>query len=289
MYYIYVNNNRGLIDNCFYFDICNNSANLVSPHTHSFHEIVFVRKGILRHFINGTYFDITENTLFFIRNTDKHSYENFNVSNSYCEWMNFAFNDEDLQNILSYFQNDSLLQRLFSPQYPPQVLLSSYDKNVFIEKFKKLHTYNLNPSKEKKYEVRLFLFEVLTKYFLGATAPQTEGKDWFHSLISAMMKYENFTRGYPRLLELCPKSKATLQRAIQKEYGVSATEFCNNLRLAYVSQQLLVSNTPISDIFFNAGFFNLSYAYKLFRKKYGVSPTTYRKSQTSQALPTANA
>ncbi len=49
-------------------------------------------------------------------------------------------------------------------------------------------------------------------------------------------------------------------------------------RLNHASQQLIHTDEPISAIAIASGFNDLSYFYKVFRAKLGVSPLTYRKS-----------
>lgn len=59
--------------------------------------------------------------------------------------------------------------------------------------------------------------------------------------------------------------------------GVTLSEFVNDLRLSFIANMLKNSNHDIADIVFDSGFGNLSWASDLFKKKYGVTMSEYRK------------
>lgn len=103
MYFINLTPETALIDNCFHFDRLNNFATAVEPHTHTAYcEILLVRKGVMQHFVNNASLALKENTLIFIRNTDKHYFSTASSQKNTCEWLNFAFHDDILQSMLNF-------------------------------------------------------------------------------------------------------------------------------------------------------------------------------------------
>jgi len=58
--------------------------------------------------------------------------------------------------------------------------------------------------------------------------------------------------------------------------GVTVSEFINDLRLNYVANMLSNSNHTITEIIFESGFNNISWANELFKKKYGSSMRQFR-------------
>ena len=89
----------------------------------------------------------------------------------------------------------------------------------------------------------------------------------------------NFIIGLDRLLELTPKTREHTLRSIKKHIGVTATEYINTLRLNYVANMLRNSNHSISDIIFESGFNNISWASTLFHQKFGMSMREYRNNE----------
>ena len=80
-------------------------------------------------------------------------------------------------------------------------------------------------------------------------------------------------------LTLSGKSREHLSRSIKKYMGVSLSSFINELRLHFVANMLKNSNHDIADIVFESGFGDLSWAAELFRKKYGMTMSQYRKNR----------
>lgn len=76
-------------------------------------------------------------------------------------------------------------------------------------------------------------------------------------------------------MNISGKSREHLSRTIKKYYGVSFTEYINNI---YIANSLITTNIPITDLIYDAGFENLSYAYVLFKKKFCTTPRVMRES-----------
>ena len=55
------------------------------------------------------------------------------------------------------------------------------------------------------------------------------------------------------------------------------TEYLNTVRLNVAKDLLITSNYNLSEIAREAGYTDLSYFSKLFKKEYGISPSKYRK------------
>ena len=78
-------------------------------------------------------------------------------------------------------------------------------------------------------------------------------------------------------------SRKKLTQEFRKTFGVSITEYANNLRLR--KARLMIQNDPDFSIGFiakSAGFTDQGYFGKLFYKKYGISPTEMQKRCKSE-------
>ena len=69
---------------------------------------------------------------------------------------------------------------------------------------------------------------------------------------------------------------------MKKYYNITASDFINDLRLTFVANRLLNSDTPIIDICYESGFSNLGWMYTLFKKKYTASPSAFRKKNKAK-------
>lgn len=68
-----------------------------------------------------------------------------------------------------------------------------------------------------------------------------------------------------------------MARSLRQYYHISPTELVSELRLEHAAKLLLISNLNVTDICYECGFENLSWFYKSFAQKYGVTPAEYRK------------
>ena len=64
---------------------------------------------------------------------------------------------------------------------------------------------------------------------------------------------------------------------MKKYMGMTVSEYINSLRLNYITNMLRDSNHGVTEIVFESGFNNISWASGLFKKKYGMTMSQYRK------------
>lgn len=74
-------------------------------------------------------------------------------------------------------------------------------------------------------------------------------------------------------LHLCEKQ---VLRVIKKEYGCSFSEYVHQKRLSVASMMLKHTDMNVSEIARRVGFENDNYFYRVFKKKYGETPSEYR-------------
>jgi len=74
-------------------------------------------------------------------------------------------------------------------------------------------------------------------------------------------------------------SASHFMKYFKNTMGTSFTCYLNEYRLTMASRLLLSSDTPILLIANDVGFDNLSYFNRLFKKRFGTTPSNYRKSR----------
>ncbi len=111
--------------------------------------------------------------------------------------------------------------------------------------------------------------------------PRTEIVDpppaWLSAACNAMQKEENFPRGLERFIELAGKSQEHVTRSMHDHYGQTPTEFINTIRLDRAAYRMRASTDDILSIAYSVGFNNSSHFIALFKKRYGVTPSAYRR------------
>ena len=83
-------------------------------------------------------------------------------------------------------------------------------------------------------------------------------------------------------------NKDYMRQIFKKEMGLSPLDYLNELRLSNAIKLLSGNREPqymINEISFLCGFYDVGYFTRMFRKKYGKTPSEYRKSILEQQKP----
>lgn len=81
------------------------------------------------------------------------------------------------------------------------------------------------------------------------------------------------------LLALTGLSRSSFARQFKQHSGRSFSEFLNGLRLEAACRELIESGRPVLDIALGAGFTQVSFFNRLFRRTYGCSPSAFRTTR----------
>lgn len=90
----------------------------------------------------------------------------------------------------------------------------------------------------------------------------------------------------PQLSRLCFFSEYHFMRFFKKYIGISCLEYIKNLRLEKAASRLAQGGLSVLEVSLSCGFSNLSYFYREFKKKYGMTPKKFiRESPSLPFLP----
>ena len=79
----------------------------------------------------------------------------------------------------------------------------------------------------------------------------------------------------------CDYSQSHFMKYFKHAMGVSFIEYLNDYRLTMAAKLLLASDSTILSVSQEVGFENLSYFNRSFKRKYGQTPSAYRKDVRS--------
>ena len=110
------------------------------------------------------------------------------------------------------------------------------------------------------------------------TRPQLE--DEHTAKLKLVLEY--IGEHYPEELTIrswqdCVSSANIILCAFQEIYGMSCLEYIKNLRLEKAASRLAQGGQSVLEVSLSCGFANLSYFYREFRKKYGMTPKQFIK------------
>ena len=244
------------------------------PHNHNYYELFMVVKGNVCHIINGQEQFLSEGHLLFIRDFDLHDYKS--CDGKYFEFLNLAFSRETLSLLLDFMGKGFPFHDLLKAPFPPIVSLSSREEETLVYDFIDLSQHS-DPD-YVRFKARTLLTHIFSNFFYRYTESQSNVPEWLEITCEKMKRPQNFIAGVDRMFQLAGKSREHVARSLKQYYQITPTEFVNDLRLEHAAKLLLMSNLQATDICYECGFENLSWFYKSFARKFGVTPAGYRKS-----------
>ncbi|MBR1970554.1 MAG: helix-turn-helix domain-containing protein [Clostridia bacterium] len=248
------------------------------PHTHTFYEIFITVSGTVTHFINGVKQKLPEGSLVFIRPDDVHAYIYDSPESNKTAYINLAFTCETTEMLFCYLSASFPSHTLLSSEMPPTITLNSIEKKRLLSQIEELNIINWQDKKSLKIRMRALLSDIFVRYFSSTINTTYENKPlWLLQLLTDMEEPQNFIGGTERMIALSQKSREHLARSLKQYFNVTPSEYINELRLNYASNLLIHTNTPVLKICYDSGFQSPSYFYKVFGKKYEMSPNEFRK------------
>ena len=133
----------------------------------------------------------------------------------------------------------------------------------------------------------LLLAVVLIFVFLSNQGSQPENlpaqapdnlPDWMQKALQAVSQPRYFKKGAAGLVELCCRSPEHVARSIKARLGRTPSQVVNDARLEYAVRELTLSDRSIYAIALECGYESLSYFYRQFRTRLGMSPAAFRRN-----------
>jgi len=262
---------------CQYWHITNEHLN-VEPHRHGQYEFILALTDNIAHRINGTMQILSEGTLLFIRPDDEHEFISIPGKNQ--EFICFSYTKEAFNRFSDYMAGtDFPLTKLLNSPLPPMCRLSKYEKEHIYIRIQDLNYVRSEDKDRINTNFRLLLCDIFTHF--ADSSPDNYSNifvpDWLDRTCAKMKMRENFSLGLSKMIELSEKTPEHLSRSIKKYFGITPSEYINNIRLDFAANQLLTTSNSVLDICLDSGFDNTVYFHKKFKEKFGETPSHFRK------------
>ena len=225
-------------------------------HTHDFAEVFWIEAGAGVHLLNGRPEELQTGDLVFVQPSDVHGFQARGPAG--LTLLNVAFAAATLDFLRSNygaFPHKAALT-------PPQLRRVQEWAEV------------LAVGEQTRLRRDAFLLQLLV--VIGDDSSPTALPDWLRHAISQYGRAEHLTGGAPALARLAGRSPEHVNRTIRQALGKTTTDVVNELRLEHAARQLRMTDHKITEIALDCGLENLGYFYRIFAKRYGVTPRRYR-------------
>jgi len=248
-----------------------------SAHSHEgFAELVFVRAGALRHTVGGHPLRQGKGDLAFIREHDVHA-----LAGSALEMVNVAFPVEHLERVAVFLGDRDAINGLVRRATPPTVHQTPAQAVRADAVLRSLFTQYGQPGSRRLFG--RFLVDTLVDGFWAA--PPIERKaglpDWLAAVLAQVERALEKGLTVPDLARIGGRTPEHVARTFRRYLQTSPSQYLNERRLERARLLLGHTNYPIIDICYRVGFNNLSYFYRLFRRRYGRTPREHRRQAPS--------
>lgn len=260
---------------CLYRYVYSDTENF-DPHYHEFYEFFLILDGNALHLINNTKIPLTKGSLVFIRPNDIHDY--VCINSEPFSLLNISFTKNTAEQIFNFLGEGFPSRQLTESAVPPEIHLNEYEFRRFNNRIASIKAINPQNTEQLKTALRTFLFDIFIRYFSSDEQAHEDMPIWLEQMCDKIKKNGNFALGSDYFFSLSDKSREHISRCLKKHTGMTVTEYINSIRLNYIANMLRNSNFSISNIIFDSGFNNISWACEQFKEKYGVSMREYRNN-----------
>jgi AraC-like DNA-binding protein/mannose-6-phosphate isomerase-like protein (cupin superfamily) len=255
----------------------------VPTHWHNEYEIIYIKKGMGIISLDLDCHDVKAGDIILIVPGQLHSIEQ--KDDETMEYENIIFE----QDILMSNHNDFCYTHFFS-ELPKRILplpvIFNEDSCSYYHDIAKCidsadeicktfpHGYQL--------AIKSYLFQMFFIIFTNLPKDSTPMKRRKSlNKMKLIIKYveNNYSENISidDMARLCDFSQSHFMKFFKSNMEVSFIEYLNNYRLTMAARLLISSTSPIIAISMESGFDNLSYFNRLFKKKYEMTPSEYRR------------
>lgn len=262
-----------------------NQCQTTRPHTHSFYQVIWFKRGKGVHSVDFKTYDVSDNTIFFIAQNQVHYFDD----NTGYEGVLLHFNEAFLvqnENKTDFFLKPDLFD---NPCGLPSCRIGKSIETILDEYVSQIERELKNDEPFGKEQLlrnylRVFLIQVQrlkNKSGKSAEHPlslQDEKRAQLARFVNLIN--ENHTKGfaiaeYARLLHISPRSLSDLTRQLLNK---TPSQMIQERIILEAHRLLLYSSLNINQVAYRLGFEDASYFVKYFRKHTNISPSEFRKS-----------
>ncbi len=261
----------------------------VPVHWHNDMEIIYVKKGSGVISVDLLPFQVQAGDIVFIVPGQLH--EIAQAEDCSMEYENIIF-----QLSMMMPSNDDLCSdHFFTPLLHGQLFLPpclSVSDSVYPDIARCLDEIDQLSSRGDSYSTlgikgKLFeLFYTLFSHYKDArpSRPGSQSLDTVKIIVKHVETHYQEDISIETMAALCHFSASHFMKFFKQHMGTPFTAYLNDYRLTMAARLLSASSDAVVNIASETGFDNLSYFNRLFKRKYGVTPTQYRRGSAASGL-----
>ena len=258
----------------------------VPIHWHSEMELVVVKKGQGKVSVNYETYTVTAGNIVIIPSGQIHSIQG--IPGCIMEYENMFFTD----NFLLSHQEDICSSQFIRPLFKNKIAFDSLLLDSSLSYYQEIATLleqvdRLSDQRPMGYQLAIkgLYFQIFFILFSHKkedpkTLPTSKSVEKMKILIKYMEVHYNEPITIEQMAELLHYSPSHFMKFFRNVMGTSFISYLNDYRLTIAARSLNLSTDSVLDIACHCGFDNLSYFNRLFKRKYQMTPSQFRKQNS---------
>ena len=232
-----------------------------SYHGHEFWEIEFIVEGTGSYEIDGVIYPIKKNTLFITNPSNIHS-----IRCADAKLINVMFLRES---------NENLFDCYFLLKKEPVMTFDDETGN-----FVSTLLFEIAKTSETAPDYAMHLLDcIFFKIYQNSLDKKEQNLSYTSSAIAYIYTHFSQNLSLQRVAHNVGLSEAYFSALFKKETGVNFKEYLDEIRFSYAKKLLRYTAFEIKEIHALSGFSDYANFSRRFKKKYGMTPTEFRKSK----------
>ena len=253
-------------------------------HKHNYIELMYVYGGSMTHTIESKNITIHQGELLLLNQNIEHAID-------YCDEndiiFNFIIRPEFLSFLSTMLDDDNDVSRfifdtLYSYDNDGEYLVFKVQDNDKVKEYIEsiiIHLYE--PRLHNDLELKLLVGLLLTELMNHPECIETYQSNSYEKLLSStILKYIhlNYKEGsLAELSALIHQPNYKICKLIKKQTHQTFTQLLQEEKLKVATHLLVTTNMSMNDLIIEVGYENISYFYRIFKKKYQMTPQDYRR------------
>ncbi len=245
-------------------------------HNHDFFEIFYIVEGSVEHQLNGKPERLEIGDMFLLKKTDFHKFIRRQGNN--CIHRDIIIRDDFFFQACNYL-DDGLYEKISKTNEKQHIKLSK-SKVEEVESFITDMNFASLTSEEwsKVSRSKLLVIKLLECFLQNIYPRKTNCPEWLKNILYKFNLSECVREGLPAILKDTSYDKSYVCRMFKKYVGCSMSQYLLKERLEIAASLLRTSGKTIASICEYIGIESIPYFTVSFAKKYGVSPSGFRKN-----------
>ncbi|MBD2862964.1 AraC family transcriptional regulator [Paenibacillus oceani] len=259
----------------------------LAEHNHEFLEINYVSEGSGFHRIEGLSLPVARGDVFFLPLGVSHVFRPAHAQpkRKHLIVYNILFSTAFSRKLEPFFAEDAAVLRFLTSPYPEQMWLHAQDSDgtfqsivhTLFEEFVRKRPDHLQVMRSEMIRLLLHLRRSqLRTVIAGETAPLDD------PLEHVLDRIREKTAEPPTIQDLAAESglsERQFRRRFEARTGMNYTEYVQKLRMELICKLLASTSDTISSIAWKAGYRDIKFFNRLFKKLVGATPSEYRKTK----------